>query len=277
MKVELIIPNFKNMSLPLVFKVKEIKEDAPNLKTYVFEHNLRAKPGQFVMVWLPGVDEVPMSVGWQTKEEFHVGIANAGDCTEIIYNKIKVGDKLGFRGPYGTSFTLPEDAKKIVVIGGGYGTPPLLLLAQQAVEKGVEVTAILGARSKDYLIYESLFKKLGCHVKVSTDDGTKGHEGYCTEVLEKVLEDSEYDCVYTCGPEKMMVKVTRLAQDYNTASQVSLERYMKCGFGVCGQCCMDDSGMRVCKDGPVMNGLEAMKHPEFGKYTRSSSGLVEEM
>lgn len=265
------------MSLPLVFKVKAMTQDSPNLKTYVFEHNLRARPGQFVMVWLPGVDEVPMSVGWQTDEEFHVGIANAGDCTKRLHEVIKVGDKLGIRGPYGKGFDLKLGYKKIVVIGGGYGTPPMLSLAQEAKKKGIEVIAILGARSEDYLIYESKFNELKCDVKVSTDDGSRGHKGYATDVLEEVLEEQKIDCVYTCGPEKMMVKVAQIAQDYNTDSEVSLERYMKCGFGICGQCCMDDSGMRVCKDGPVMGGKEAMKHPEFGKYTRSASGMMEEL
>ena len=80
------------MSLPLVFKVAEIRQDSPNLKTYVFKHKIRAKSGQFVMVWLPGVDEVPMSIGWQTDEEFHVGIADAGDCTHEIHQQIQVGE-----------------------------------------------------------------------------------------------------------------------------------------------------------------------------------------
>ncbi len=276
------------MSQPLIFKVKAITQDTPNLKTYVFEHNLRAKPGQFVMVWLPGVDEVPMSVGWQTDKEFHVGIANAGDCTAAIFERVKVGDKLGIRGPYGTAFHLKEGAKHIIVIGGGYGTPPLLSLAQKAVEKGVKVLAILGARSKDYLVYEAHFRKLGCEVMLSTDDGTKAHKGHCTDILEKTLDSrlhgndkggggGKIDGVYTCGPEKMMFKVAQLAEDNGVYCEVSLERYMKCGFGVCGQCCMDDSGLRVCKDGPVITGETALKHLEFGKYTRTSSGLVREL
>lgn len=265
------------MSQPLIFKVKTVTQDTPNLKTYVFEHNLRAKPGQFIMVWLPGVDEVPMSIGWQTDKEFHVGIANAGDCTAAIFERVKTGDKLGIRGPYGTAFTFPDKTKKIIVIGGGYGTPPLLSLAQKAVGQKVHVTAILGARSKDYLVYEKQFKELGCEVHTATDDGTKGHKGYCTEVLEKIIEKEKPDAVYTCGPEKMMFKVAQIAQDNGVTCEVSLERYMKCGFGVCGQCCMDDSGMRVCKDGPVIPGEVALKHSEFGKYNRTSSGLLKNL
>jgi len=266
------------MSLPLVFKVSAIRQDSPNLKTYIFEHNLRAKPGQFVMVWLPGVDEVPMSIGWQTDSEFHIGIADAGDCTHAIHEQVQVGDKLGIRGPYGTSFDY-KDYDHIIGVGGGYGTPPMLNLAQRATELGKKVTIIQGARSKDYLLYEDLFNQLGVELIFSTDDGSMGHKGFVTEVLEEYLQKTDKSKkigVYTCGPEVMMVKVAQIAEAHGVESQVSLERYMKCGFGICGQCCMDDSGIRICKDGPVISGKHALMHPEFGKYTRSKSGRIEE-
>ena len=260
--------------------VKKITQDSPNLKTYVFETTMRAQPGQFIMVWMPGVDEVPMSIGWKTDIEMHVGIAAAGDCTQAIFDQIKVGDKLGIRGPYGTSFnwknTEKKNYKKVAMIGGGYGTPPLLNLAQKTRAEGIDTTIILGGRTKEYLLYESFFEQLGCRIEVATDDGSKGHKGFCTDVLEKVLEEGGYECLYTCGPEKMMEKVAKLGQQHHIDTQVSLERFMKCAFGICGQCCMDDSGIRICKDGPVISGEYALKHIEFGKYHRSSSGMVVE-
>ncbi len=264
------------MSSHLVFNVTAIRQDSPNLKTYVFEHNLRAKSGQFVMVWMPGVDEVPMSIGWQTDTEFHIGIANAGDCTNAISEQIKVGDRLGIRGPFGTSFDY-ADYDHIIGVGGGYGTPPMLNLAQRATELGKEVTMIQGARSKDYLLYEDLFAKLGVEIKLATDDGSEGHKGYCTDILAeelKNLDKSKKTCIYTCGPEGMMVKVAQMAEEAGIDCQVSLERYMKCGFGICGQCCMDDTGIRICKDGPVITGKYALEHTEFGKYSRGQSGIV---
>jgi len=259
----------------LVFNVSSIRQDSPNLKTYVFEHNLRAKPGQFVMVWMPGVDEVPMSIGWQTDTEFHLGIANVGDCTNAISEKIKVGDRLGIRGPFGTSFDF-ADYDHIIGVGGGYGTPPMLSLAQGASKLGKKVTIIQGARSKEYLLYEDLFAKLDVTMQLATDDGSEGHKGYTTDLLEeelKSLDKSQKTCIYTCGPEAMMVKVAKLGVEYNVDSQVSLERFMKCGFGICGQCCMDDSGIRLCKEGPVIAGKYALEHPEFGNYSRKQSGL----
>lgn len=254
-------------------KIIDIKEEYPGFKTYTLRHSLRGKPGQFVMVWMPGVDEVPMSIGWQTDTEFKIGIANAGDCTKAIHEKIKVGDRLGIRGPFGKGFNLRPEDKKIVIIGGGYGTPPLLNLAQEATKKGIEVLAIIGARTADMLIYEKEFEKLGCKVMVSTDDGSKGCKGFCTNVMEDIIKKHKVDSIYTCGPEVMMVKVAQMARENDINCEVSLERYMKCGFGICGQCCMDDTGIRVCKDGPVLDGIEALRLPEFGKYHRSSSGV----
>ena len=248
-------------------KITDIKEEYSGFKTYTLKHSLRAKPGQFVMVWMPGVDEVPMSIGWQTDTEFKMGIANAGDCTKAIHEKIKVDDRLGIRGPFGKGFNLRKEDKKIILIGGGYGTPPLLNLAQEAVKKGIEVLAIIGARTTDMLIYEEEFKKLGCEVLVSTDDGSKGHKGYSTDVMEKVIKDQQIDSIYTCGPEVMMVKIAKMAKEAKINCEVSLERFMKCGFGICGQCCMDDTGTRV------FNGEKALQLPEFGKYKRGSSGV----
>ena len=258
---------------PLVFKVKKVIDEASNVKSYVIEHKLSAKPGQFVMVWLPGVDEVAMSIGWQDEKEFHLTIADAGDCTHAIHTDVEEGAKLGIRGPFGKPFTF-DDYKKITLVGGGCGTPPMLSLAQFAIKAGLDVTVLLGGRTSEHLLYEDTFKELGCNLHIATDDGSKGHKGYVTDILEKELKKGEVDCVYTCGPELMMVTVAKLAQDYNTPSQVSLERFMKCGFGICGQCCIDGTGLRVCKDGPVFSGEIALKHQEFGKYKRDSAGVM---
>jgi dihydroorotate dehydrogenase electron transfer subunit len=265
----------QSMHLPL--KIHRIRQENPTFRTYVFKHGLRAKPGQFVMVWLPGVDEVPMSIGWQDENEFWIGMSKVGDCTTAIFDQIKEGDKLGIRGPFGKSFELKKGQKKIVLVGGGFGTPPLLFLAQEAAKSKIKMTVILGARSADHILYEKEFRKLGCEVKMSTDDGTKGHKGFCTEVFEKWIEKEKVDCVYTCGPEKMMKRVAQIAYECGIDSQVSLERYMKCGFGICGQCCMDESGLRVCKDGPVVEGKVALKLKEFGKYARAASGRRDDL
>ena len=150
--------------------------------------------------------------------------------------------------------------------------PPLLFLAKMAKEKKIDVTAIIGARTSEFLIYEKELKKLGCKIMISTDDGSKGHKGFSTHVLEEVLKKEKTDCIYSCGPELMMLRVADLAKHHKIDCQLSLERFMKCGFGICGQCCIDGSGVRICKDGPVFDGKEVLGFSEFGKYRRTSSG-----
>jgi len=261
------------MSLPIVLEVKEVKQVAPYAKVYAFEHDLRAKPGQFVMVWMPGVDEIPMSIGWQTDKEFWLTIVNAGDCSKAIQENIKEGDRMGIRGPYGNSFTY-KGYKNVILVGGGCGASPLLNLAQATRAEGIKTTVMLGVRSADFVLYEDKFKKLGCELIIATNDGSRGHKGHITDLIEDIFKKDKIDCVYTCGPEMMMLSIAKMAKAYDIKSQVSLERYMKCGFGICGQCCIDDSGLRICKDGPIFDGDVALKHPELGQYKRASSGLI---
>lgn len=256
------------MHLPL--KVIKIRQENPTFRTYIFKHELRSKPGQFVMVWLPGVDEVPMSVAWEENGETWIGISKSGDCTSAIFKKIKEGDRLGIRGPFGKSFELKPGSKKILLIGGGFGTPPLLYLAKEATSKGIRTSVILGARTPELILYENEFRALDCDFKGAVDTPKDPHSAM--RVLEEKVAKEKFDQIYTCGPEKMMKRVAEIAETHKIGCQVSLERYMKCGFGICGQCCVDESGLRVCKDGPVFDGKQALGFKEFGKYTRSASG-----
>lgn len=245
----------------------------------MFRHTLNSVPGQFIMLWIPGLDEKPMAVAQDDGKILKIGVAKVGRFTTHLFNRYKVGDRLGIRGPYGNGFKLPESAdpnprqrKRIALVGGGFGTPPLVFLAQEARKKKIEVDFIEGARSADLLLYLKEIKKLGVRVHVSTDDGSEGFKGYAPQVLEQLLEKNKYDGVYSCGPEVMMKKVAELASEYNVDCQLSLERFMKCGFGICGACCMDNTGFRVCIDGPVIQGEKALKLPEFGNYSRDSGG-----
>ena len=116
--------------------------------------------------------------------------------------------------------------------------------------------SILGARSVGDLLFEGRFAAAG-EVYVSTDDGSKGDKGFVTDVL-KGLNLPAYDRIAVCGPEIMMASVFRLLEDRHVLekAEFSLHRYFKCGIGVCGACCMDQTGLRVCKDGPVFSGVQ---------------------
>ncbi|MDC0358211.1 dihydroorotate dehydrogenase electron transfer subunit, partial [Oligoflexia bacterium] len=206
-------------------------------------------------------------VSYSDSKHLGVTVSAVGPWSEQVVG-MQAGELLGILGPYGNGFKLT--GKKIVLVGGGYGTASLMLLAEKALRKKVDVTLIVGARSEKYLLYRDRIKALGLNAIFTTDDGSFGEAGYNTDALEQQLKKGGIDTVYTCGPEMMEKRVAEICRDSAVACQVSLERHMKCGFGVCGACCMDSSGMRVCVEGPVLSGEEVLGLEEFGKYHRDS-------
>ena len=111
---------------------------------------------------------------------------------------------------------------------------------------------------------------------VSTDDGSMGIKGYVKELFGSYIDKyGKPSKVYICGPELMEASIVELCDKYNLQYQVSVERHMKCGIGVCGSCCVDETGWRMCVEGPVLNDRQLKRVIEFGKYHRSASGAVQ--
>lgn len=261
--------------IPKPIPIKKIVRDTPHVKTFVFEHKLKSKPGQFVNLWIPGLNEKPMSICYDDGKEFWVTIFAVGPFSKKMH-KLKVGDLVGVRGPYGTSFDFKR-GQRLVMVAGGYGAAPLFNLAGNASAKGCKIDFVVGARGKNHLLFLDKIKKLkNVKLHVATDDGSVGMKGYNTLILEKLLKRRQkINCVYAVGPELMMKAVANMCGAYKINVQVSIERYMKCGFGVCGQCCTDITGERMCKEGPVVDGKRLKKITEFGKYHRDSVGRVQ--
>ena len=260
--------------------------------TFTFDGSLGAKPGQFVMVWLPGVDEVPMSVAEDDGAVTRITFFAVGDMTEELA-KSKVGDLVGLRGPFGTFYEW-KPGEHIVLVAGGYGAAPMYFVAKESVENGCTMEVIVGARGKEHLLYLKELESLP-HVSlhVATNDGSVGHKGFNTEVLEKLLEACNgqnkkqetknkkqkidpITSVFACGPEMMLKRVSEITASYKVPSQLSLERYMKCGYGLCGNCVVDPLGIRLCTEGPVVKNDQCVKIEEFGKYHRDALGKKHE-
>lgn len=244
---------------PINATIMEVIEETPSVRTFLFDVELGHVPGQFVMVWIRGVDEVPMSLSYTNG----ITVQRVGDATEALF-ELRRGDSVGLRGPYGNGFT-PRN--RLLVVAGGVGAAPLASLAEGASE----VQTLLGARTSNELVFEDRFASAG-EVRVTTDDGTKGHAGFVTDLLDEV-DMSDYDGIAVTGPEVMMKKVLDRAVEAGVAdrAEFSLHRYFKCGLGVCGSCCIDPLGLRVCADGPVFTG-EQLLDSEFGRYMRDPSG-----
>ena len=245
--------------MPIGVAIQEIVEETPSIRTFVFDREIAARPGQFVMVWVPGVDEIPMALSSPSS----ITVQKVGDATAALFT-MRAGDRIGLRGPYGNGFTV---SGRTLAIGGGVGASPLLPL----VTAGQVDTYLLGARTASELLFADRIRE-SATLMVATDDGTAGHHGFVTQLMARVdLADYSHICV--CGPEVMMAAVLAVLDREGCAErgQFSLHRYMKCGVGLCGSCCTDPHGLRVCKDGPVFTG-DILLESEFGHYMRDASG-----
>jgi dihydroorotate dehydrogenase electron transfer subunit len=263
--------NVGRIDIPKMYTITKVIQENPTMRTLVFECDFQVQPGQFVNMWIPRLDEKPFSVAWADGNELHLTIADVGPFSHEAV-QLNVGDKAGLRGPYGKGFTWSPD-QKLAMVGGGFGSAPLYFTAVQAIKDGCEVDMIIGARREDLLIYVERFKKLeGANIHVATDDGSVGHKGYNVQILESLVKDKNFDLFLTCGPEVMMKAVAKLAHESKTPAQISVERYMKCGFGLCGNCVVDNTGDRMCTKGPVVPLEYIDQIAEFGQYHRDDLG-----
>ena len=246
-------------TLPEPVTILRIKKETPNIRTFIFDKTFAFHPGQCVMVWVPGVDEIPMALS----SEISITVQKVGDATEALFD-LPPGSRLGIRGPFGNGFTKGE---KVLAIAGGVGAAPLLPLARS----DSVMTLLLGARTESELLFLDQLDEC-TDVLIATDDGSLGHHGFVTTLMDD-LNLAVYDRIAVCGPEVMMRAVLARVAEKGLAhkSEFSLHRYMKCGVGVCGSCCTDPSGLRVCRDGPVFSG-EVLLKSEFGHYMRDASG-----
>ena len=221
------------------------------------------------MIWIPGVDEIPMSVSLMKQKNIKgITFKKIGEATTALYN-LKPGDHIGIRGPYGNSFTFK--GKHPLFLGGGTGIAMLAPAVEHVRKKNIKTTVIIGAKTHQELFFEQRLRRTGAMVLVATDDGSKGYKGFTPSLAKNLLAKEKFDAVYTCGPELMMKHVLSFCK--TIPFQASLERYMKCCLGLCGQCCIGN-GIRVCTDGPIFDGKTLRQIKDFGVYRRDAAGRI---
>ncbi|MBI2415139.1 MAG: dihydroorotate dehydrogenase electron transfer subunit [Candidatus Kerfeldbacteria bacterium] len=258
---------------PRIATLLNIKPEADNVVSFMFRYSqLGSKPGQFVMLWLPGIDQKPFSIAADNGKTFSVAVFKIKDFTEALF-KLKPGANIGVTGPFGNPYTW-KPRSHVIAVGGGYGSAPLAYLVNAAKVDHCTYEVLIGARHKKLLLYPTRFPK---HTYLATDDGSAGYHGYVTALLEQrvsVLSAAQRKktVLYVCGPELMEYAAATVAKKYGLPSQISIERYIKCGFGICGQCCVDDTGEPMCTVGPVISGKHALRLSEFGQYHRNKAG-----
>lgn len=238
-------------SLPQVARIVQAVDESPKVRTLVLDLEMAANPGQFVMAWLPGLDEKPFSL--VRAAPVTLTVARVGPFSTAVH-ALGLGDRLWLRGPLGQPFTLPPaapagDRAPLLLVGGGYGVAPLHFLAECARGSGRAVNMVIGARTAADVIFATRFEALGARVTIATEDGSLGEQGLATGVAERLLDGMAHKAIYACGPEPMLQAVEQLARGRGMPAQLSYERYMRCGLGVCGSCARE--GWLVCRDGPV--------------------------
>jgi dihydroorotate dehydrogenase electron transfer subunit len=255
-------------------KVMSTEIEAFDMVTLYFEDDecTYASPGQYVMVWIPGVKEIPMSLSNIRKNGIYsVSVRSVGRATRALCS-LSEGDIIGLRGPFGNGYKIV--GKEPLLIGGGSGVASLVPLTEILIEKEIMVTFVLAAKTENELIFRNRLESLlGENLFLATDDGSCGFEGFGSECAFELMNKNNFDNVYTCGPELMMATVFKEVDSKGIPVQASLERYIKCAEGLCGSCAIGP--YRVCKDGPVFNSCQLRQiYHEFGKSKLDPCGRV---
>ena len=241
----------------------------------------RIVPGQFVMLRLAGLNDPllgrPLAV-YDVVDDA-AGQPSAIDVVYLVVGKmtrrlpaLQPGTPLGVWGPLGNGFP-PTETEHLIMVAGGIGQTPMLTLAKEylglrtfgnparQVPPAKRVTLCYGGRSGEYLAGVEDFRQLGVDVCLSTDDGSVGHRGLVTDLIQPLVQQSPSACrIVCCGPERMMEATAKIARQLGLPCQVSLETPMACGIGICFSCVAkirDASGewdyRRTCVEGPVFD------------------------
>ncbi len=223
-----------------------------------------AQPGQFVHIRVDGFTlRRPISICGIDAEKgtLRIVFEIRGEGTAVMA-KLNEGDVVDMLAPLGHGFTVDSGFTKVVLIGGGIGTPPMLPLAKAYGEKAIMIS---GFRSANAVILQEDFKNTGSETILCTDDGTQGIHGFVTQPLADILKNDGVDAVYACGPMPMLKGVSALCKENGVKlCEISLEERMACGIGACLGCACktkrndEEYFAHVCKDGPVFNAEEVI-------------------
>jgi dihydroorotate dehydrogenase electron transfer subunit len=229
-----------------------------------------AKPGNFVAISVGGENsQLVLRRAFAIYRTFDRG--SSGGLLEIVVAphgagstwlaNQQAGAKIDLIAPLGTAFGIPTEPVRALLVGGGYGSAPLFGLSEVLKNRGCRVDMVLGA-STAMKIYAPLDgKRSVSSLTITTEDGSTGKTGKVTDAIREIIESSEIDIIYSCGPMGMLEAINNIAEEFNIMHQCSIEESMACGIGVCMTCVLPIKGedgqirmLRSCIDGPVVAG-----------------------
>jgi len=247
-----------------MFKILKKQELAPKIKLMDVsapEIARKAKPGQFVVLRVDDKGErFPLTlVDWNCEEGWIRLIFQEVGVSTIKLGSLSVGDSiLDVVGPLGTPSEIMNYGL-VAVVGGGVGTAPAYPIAKALKKSGNRIVSIIGARSAELLILEDEMREVSDELYISTDDGSKGHKGFVSDVLKMLIEKNyPFNLVYAVGPAIMMKVVASVTKPYGIKTVVSLNPIMVDATGMCGACRVTVGGKTkfVCVDGPEFDAHE---------------------
>lgn len=247
----------------LITENEQVASGVFALKLYEPDIASATKPGQFVHVRVshdsPRILRRPISVHWKTSDTFVLLYHVVGAGTDELSTLVP-GDSVDVLGPIGRGWSPPQDVKRALLVIGGLGSAPLAMLAHDLRARGVEVDVAVGAPTAVRLVGLEPYRESACSLSISTDDGSRGDAGYCTQAAGRLLDSNTYEYVATCGPEPMQRIVAQMAAEHAVMCEVSLERRMACGIGACLSCVVETrtGPKRACVDGPVFDASEVV-------------------
>jgi len=255
-----LVPNIHNTSAKVISN-EQIAADIFRLKLYNGKIASACKPGQFVHI------QCGEGRNFILRRPFSIHRKNGGGAFEILFqvvgegtnalSKIKPRDELGLVGPIGNGFVIGGEARNILLISGGLGIAPLIFLIDELMSEQRRICVLMGAASKEKLLYAIDLKRLVRKLHMATDDGSQGHQGPIVDLLPETIEEFDPERVYACGPEGMLKRIAEITGEHSIPTQVCLERRMACGIGACLSCVCKTRQeekevlKRVCIDGPV--------------------------
>jgi len=234
-----------------VGQVKRVYTHSSLLKSLTIEldEDMDITPGQFLMVWLPGYEEIPLSPSFAEQNIVRLTVKGVGETTKRLIS-LGTGDRIYIRGPYGKGFNFDKSGKYLLA-GGGYGAAPIIYSAYKLTELGRHVVYVEGVKSIKEQLFVEEARDLGLEAMLVTEDGSSGIKGLITDYIKQIIDG--FDILLGCGPEPMLIKLLDMCIEAGVDCQLSFERVVKCGIGVCGSCVLGDRGLLVCYDGPVFD------------------------
>ena len=244
------------------------------------------RPGNFIAI---AVGDAEGSSSMLLRRSFAISRAidkgSDGGIIELVMSPVgrgsrwlaarKEGDQLNIIAPLGTSFGIPKNPVRALLVGGGYGSAPLFGLSELLKSRGCRTDMVLGA-STAMKIYAPLEgKRSVSSLTITTEDGSAGIKGRVTDVMREIIRDNEAEIIYSCGPMGMLEAVQKIAHEGDLIHQCAVEESMACGIGICMTCVLPVTGddgvirmLRSCIDGPVVDGDRVV----FGSQRQIPSG-----